>query len=170
MGDAEARYNYWAYYYPTEADWDRGARWLRCDGMVSLKADDSLFDRWSGVRSESPPEASVQAFDANDCSGMDLIELMEPPISSELSGAGISVLNSMTGEFVGMGGVIDQIWIKTFGIQEISEKDLEVSLTGGWLGSGLRQTFGSDQYVYDRVVAGFRAKAAQGGAPCYIPE
>jgi hypothetical protein len=32
-------FNYWAYYVPTQSEWNRGERWLRCDAM-EVKFDD----------------------------------------------------------------------------------------------------------------------------------
>ena len=40
----EANFNYWAYFYPSPAQWEEGARWLRCDAMVQLYTEGS-FDR-----------------------------------------------------------------------------------------------------------------------------
>ena len=43
-----AWFNYWAYYLPTEKQWDSRQRWIRCDLMVML--DDSTFDSWRGKK------------------------------------------------------------------------------------------------------------------------
>jgi hypothetical protein len=38
----DADLNYWAYFYPSPAQWAEGARWLRCDAMVQLYTEGSI--------------------------------------------------------------------------------------------------------------------------------
>ena len=38
----EADFNYWAYFYPSPAQWAEGARWLRCDALVQLYTEGSF--------------------------------------------------------------------------------------------------------------------------------
>ena len=47
----QSRYfNYWAYYLPTQSQWDSGQRWIRCDAMISANQDASVFTGWKGKR------------------------------------------------------------------------------------------------------------------------
>lgn len=43
-------FNYWAYYLPTETQWDQGQRWIRCDAMVAADENASSFISWKGKR------------------------------------------------------------------------------------------------------------------------
>jgi hypothetical protein len=47
----DADLNYWAYFYPSPAQWAEGARWLRCDAMVQLYTEGSIdkqYLKWPG--------------------------------------------------------------------------------------------------------------------------
>lgn len=47
----QSRYfNYWAYYLPTQSQWDSGQRWIRCDAMISANQDASAYIAWKGKR------------------------------------------------------------------------------------------------------------------------
>jgi hypothetical protein len=45
--------NYWSFYVPSSKDWNKGARWIRCDAMNTYKDTNgnSIFDSWKGVLS-----------------------------------------------------------------------------------------------------------------------
>jgi hypothetical protein len=47
----ESDLNYWAYFFPSPAQWAKGARWLRCDAMVQV-AETGTFNQkylqWKG--------------------------------------------------------------------------------------------------------------------------
>ena len=47
----DANLNYWAYFYPSPAQWAEGARWLRCDAMVQSYTEgsfDKQYLKWPG--------------------------------------------------------------------------------------------------------------------------
>jgi hypothetical protein len=47
----DANLNYWAYFYPSPAQWAEGARWLRCDAMVQSYKEggfDKQYLEWPG--------------------------------------------------------------------------------------------------------------------------
>jgi hypothetical protein len=47
----DADLNYWAYFYPSPAQWAEGARWLRCDAMVQSYKEggfDKQYLEWAG--------------------------------------------------------------------------------------------------------------------------
>lgn len=50
----EADLNYWAFFYPSPAQWAKGARWIRCDAMIQ-KAEVGSFNQkylvWKGIAS-----------------------------------------------------------------------------------------------------------------------
>lgn len=43
-------FNYWAFFLPTQEQWNRGARWVRCDALRALRTDPLTLDRWRGSR------------------------------------------------------------------------------------------------------------------------
>ena len=43
-------FNYWAYYLPTQAQWNAGQRWIRCDAMISADEKATSFVSWKGKR------------------------------------------------------------------------------------------------------------------------
>ena len=43
-------FNYWAYYLPTQAQWNAGQRWIRCDAMISADEKATSFISWKGKR------------------------------------------------------------------------------------------------------------------------
>ena len=43
--------NYWAWYIPTQSQWDAGQRWVRCDAMITVSGTDPReFISWKGKR------------------------------------------------------------------------------------------------------------------------
>ena len=47
----QSRYfNYWAYYLPTETQWNAGQRWIRCDAMISADDKATSYFSWKGKR------------------------------------------------------------------------------------------------------------------------
>lgn len=44
-------FNYWAWYTPNDAQWAKGERWLRCDGMrITNKTEPYKYGSWKGAR------------------------------------------------------------------------------------------------------------------------
>lgn len=43
-------FNYWAYFVPTRDQWDRGARWIRCDALRAVTSEPLQLMRWQGGR------------------------------------------------------------------------------------------------------------------------
>lgn len=40
-------FNHWAWYTPDRASWAKGARWVRCDAMISLsESEPFVFKKW----------------------------------------------------------------------------------------------------------------------------
>lgn len=52
----ESYFNYWAWFTPNKKQWNKGQRWLRCDGMYVMSARDKndpstyIFRTWTGKR------------------------------------------------------------------------------------------------------------------------
>jgi hypothetical protein len=44
-------FNYWAWYTPNNAQWAKGERWLRCDGMhIASTKKPYKYISWKGVQ------------------------------------------------------------------------------------------------------------------------
>lgn len=40
-------FNYWAWYTPDRASWAKGARWVRCDAMITFsESEPYVFKKW----------------------------------------------------------------------------------------------------------------------------
>lgn len=64
MDAGGAAFNYWAFYVPTEEQWQSGDRWVRCDAMEAVAPDGALFARWTGSRLEPSGSDGVAASSA----------------------------------------------------------------------------------------------------------
>lgn len=106
--------------------------------------------------------------ETTDCSGYDLVELQNGEISGALGQYGIWTNDPNTGEFLGLGGVIDQMWAMWFGspTKRITRSELDRDLAGGFLGADVRRLFGEWPEIYERVVNGLYAKVDQGSQRC----
>lgn len=125
------------------------------------------INTWSALQSLLCPGLSGPVLDT-DCSGYDVVELQDGPVSGLLASYGIWTNDPSTGRFLGMGGVIDQMWAKWFGSStaRVSREELNLELQGGFLGADLRRFFGDYPYIYDRVVQGLYVKVDNGSARC----
>lgn len=141
---------------------------LVLDG-TQLKVDVSTYEGdalltydWNGkewILSSNEGGQTVDVATEESCAGWDLVELQDGTISGRLASVGIWTNDPNTGEFLGMGAVIDQIWEMGTGGRGSTLEETEASLRGGWLGDDLQYLFGSNQYVLDRVTEGILIKA-----------
>lgn len=83
--------------------------------------------------------------------------------SGRLASVGIFTNDPNTGAPKDPGTIVDELWAQSFGNQDISMEDLQVSLGGGFLGRDLQNLFGDNPALYQSIVEGFYLKAKAGG-------
>jgi hypothetical protein len=45
--EVSENFNYWAWYTPDRASWAKGARWVRCDAMITFsESQPYVFKKW----------------------------------------------------------------------------------------------------------------------------
>lgn len=52
-GNAETKFNYWAFYTPTKSQWAKGERWIRCDAAIvttDSSGDITAYTKWKGKK------------------------------------------------------------------------------------------------------------------------
>lgn len=133
-----------------------------------------LAGRGMGVYSSSFGQVAGEAGFMSKLTGMSNVQTAAGSSSMQFGGAnvtgklmqyGIFTNNLRTGEYGGMGKVIDQLWARWYGSPsaKVPEAVFEADLMGGFLGRDLNYFFGNDQQLYQMVVAGLRLKAKSGG-------
>jgi hypothetical protein len=55
--------NYWFFYIPTKEDWNKGARWIRCDAASKYedKSGKTIFATWEGLIADKKPNNNLSA-------------------------------------------------------------------------------------------------------------
>lgn len=104
----------------------------------------------------------------NDCQGLDLVALQQGEVSGSLAQYGIWTNNPETGEFLGVAGVVDQMWRMWFGSEtaDMSPEEMSTQLAGGFPGNDLRTLFDSWPGIYERMYNAIMEKAERRGARC----
>lgn len=102
---------------------------------------------------------------SNPSAAAGVASLQGGSVAGRLASYGIFTNSLSTGEYKGMGDVIDQLWARWFGSKsaKIPLEVFEADLLGGFLGADLRRLFGDQPELYNMIVAGLRLKAKAGG-------
>lgn len=102
---------------------------------------------------------------SNPSAAAGVASLQGGSVAGRLASYGIFTNSLSTGEYKGMGDVIDQLWARWFGSKsaKVPLEVFEADLLGGFLGADLRRLFGDQPELYNMIVAGLRLKAKAGG-------
>lgn len=86
-------------------------------------------------------------------------------VSGRLMQYGIFTNDLATGNYKGMGDVIDQLWERWYGSKsaKVPMPVFQADLLGGFLGQDLRNLFGDQPELYNQIVYGLNLKAKAGG-------
>lgn len=102
---------------------------------------------------------------SNPAAATGVSSLQGGSVSGRLASYGIFTNSLSSGNYNGMGDVIDQMWARWYGSKsaKVELEVFEADLLGGFLGADLRRLFGDQPELYNMIVAGLRLKAKAGG-------